>query len=693
MRFRFGDFVFDIQRQELCRQGVEIPLEPKAFQVLNHLLMYHDRAVSKEELHETCWQGEFVTDSAIVRCLKVIRQAVDDDGAQQHTIKTLRSYGYRFIAPVEVDPSAAVAFQDQAAALYQEQARLEGAADVSPPPGAENGRAARYAVLMGNGHYPLAKHLPDLQTPERDVDGLAEVLADSQIAQFQDVQRLKNCSHDEAFDALVRRLHTAQKDDLVLIYLAGHAWLSDQDRLHLAFVNTQTHRLDATSLEIEQIKDAIDTCQSTRIVIILDCCFSQEPGASGSPDALTAQLRWLASGRGKYILSTAPTLQEAQEKQTETYRTLTQHLIEGLRTGNADLDHCGSITMDQLYQYVFTSLLETDKPVPVKWDLSGKGRLILATSRHRLNNGIVSPTTAVRAHYDAIAQLFKKGDVIPFLGPGVVERALDPSPPIGRELAQRLADSAGFGDSADPLTLISQKIHIVAGRGVLYDNLRDIYQPDPYVYRPAPIHLFLARLPHPLLMFSTTYDTLLEDAFDEMGKKYVVVTHILHADSPDRGKVAFQYSDRKETVEKCLAQELVIDLSTWSVIYKLHGTFGLLDPEADEEIDSIVIAEEDYLALVKLLDHPQSTIPNHLARQFKKRMFLFLGYGLSDWNCRAVVDVIEGKGNFRRIQPYAVHETATEFERLYWESKRVRLLQTDLHAFIRELADATGIDV
>jgi hypothetical protein len=233
---------------------------------------------------------------------------------------------------------------------------------------------------------------------------------------------------------------------------------------------------------------------------------------------------------------------------------------------------------------------------------------------------------------------------------------------------------------------------VVAGRGVLYDNLRDIYQPDPYVYRPAPIHRFLARLPHPLLMLSTTYDTLLEDAFDEVGKKYAVVAHILHAESTDRGKIAVQYSDRKDTVRKYPAQDLVIDLSTWSVIYKLCGTFGLVDPEADEEIDSIVISEEDYLALVKLLDHPQSTIPNQLARQFKKRMLLFLGYGISDWNFRAVVDVIEGKGNFRRIQPYAIDETATEFERLYWESKRVRLLQTNLRAFIRELSGATGTD-
>ncbi len=267
-------------------------------------------------------------------------------------------------------------------------------------------------------------------------------------------------------------------------------------------------------------------------------------------------------------------------------------------------------------------------------------------------------------------------------------------PPVEEELAQRLADAAGFADHAHPFPLIAQQIQIVAGRGVLYDNLRDLYQPEPYVYTPTLVHRFLARLPEPFLILSTTYDTLLEEAFDEVGKKYAMVTYMFHGDThTDRGKVVVRYSDRKETVEKCLAQELVIDLSQWSVIYKLNGTFGLFDPSSDEEIDSLVVTEEDYIALVTLLEHPQTTIPNYLARQFKKCMFLFLGYSISGWNQRAVLDVIQRKGNFRRIQPYAVHQTVTEFERLYWDSKHVRVLETELHEFMDELADALGIDV
>ena len=78
-----------------------VPLAPKAFLVLMHLLVQRHRAVSKDELLATCWPSEFVTEAALTRCLRVIRQAVSDDGVRQHCIKTLHGYGYCFVAAVE----------------------------------------------------------------------------------------------------------------------------------------------------------------------------------------------------------------------------------------------------------------------------------------------------------------------------------------------------------------------------------------------------------------------------------------------------------------------------------------------------------------------------------------------------------------------------------------------------------------
>jgi DNA-binding winged helix-turn-helix (wHTH) protein len=105
MLFVFGECVLDVDRRELRRAGTVRPLEPEAFLVLMHLLTQRQRAVSKDELLATCWPHEFVTEAALTRCLKVIRQAVADDGVRQHVIKTLRGYGYRFVAAVEERPT------------------------------------------------------------------------------------------------------------------------------------------------------------------------------------------------------------------------------------------------------------------------------------------------------------------------------------------------------------------------------------------------------------------------------------------------------------------------------------------------------------------------------------------------------------------------------------------------------------
>jgi DNA-binding winged helix-turn-helix (wHTH) protein len=104
----FGAYELELDQRELRRAGEVVPLEPKAFKVLVYLLTHRHRAVSKSELLETLWPQEYVTESALTRSVRLIRQAVGDAGHQQHIIKTLRGYGYRFMADVILPPAEAV---------------------------------------------------------------------------------------------------------------------------------------------------------------------------------------------------------------------------------------------------------------------------------------------------------------------------------------------------------------------------------------------------------------------------------------------------------------------------------------------------------------------------------------------------------------------------------------------------------
>ena len=93
----FGDFVLDLPRYELRRNGVSVPVEPQVFDVLTQLVRHHHRVVTKIELFDAVWGGRFVGEAALSSRIKAVRRALGDDGVSQHVIRTVRGRGYQFV--------------------------------------------------------------------------------------------------------------------------------------------------------------------------------------------------------------------------------------------------------------------------------------------------------------------------------------------------------------------------------------------------------------------------------------------------------------------------------------------------------------------------------------------------------------------------------------------------------------------
>ena len=115
MRYIFGDYGLDTQRQELHRAGEPIKLRRKVFQVLVYLLAHRERVVPKQELLEHLWPDQFVGDEALKSCIKTLRQALGERGRTPRFIHTLHGQGYRFVAAVEERHEKASAVQALAA--------------------------------------------------------------------------------------------------------------------------------------------------------------------------------------------------------------------------------------------------------------------------------------------------------------------------------------------------------------------------------------------------------------------------------------------------------------------------------------------------------------------------------------------------------------------------------------------------
>ncbi len=101
MRYVFGDYEVDTQRDELRHGGIPCPLESQVFQMLVYLVQHRDRVVSKAELLEYLWPQQYISETTLSQRLRLVRKAVGESGRRQWVITTVPGRGYRFVATVE----------------------------------------------------------------------------------------------------------------------------------------------------------------------------------------------------------------------------------------------------------------------------------------------------------------------------------------------------------------------------------------------------------------------------------------------------------------------------------------------------------------------------------------------------------------------------------------------------------------
>ena len=98
MKYTFKDFSVNTAKREVRRGAEIVELEPRSYELLAYLIEHRDRAIGKDELQDEVWKT-IVSDGALTRSVMKLRQSLGDtDGS---IIKTIRGFGYRFVADVE----------------------------------------------------------------------------------------------------------------------------------------------------------------------------------------------------------------------------------------------------------------------------------------------------------------------------------------------------------------------------------------------------------------------------------------------------------------------------------------------------------------------------------------------------------------------------------------------------------------
>jgi DNA-binding winged helix-turn-helix (wHTH) protein len=100
VRTDFGPFSIDAQARQLFREGVELHLSPKAFDLLCLLLQERPKVVDRRELHARIWPATHVVDTNLNVLIAEIRKALGDSAQQPRYIRTVHGVGFSFCGAV-----------------------------------------------------------------------------------------------------------------------------------------------------------------------------------------------------------------------------------------------------------------------------------------------------------------------------------------------------------------------------------------------------------------------------------------------------------------------------------------------------------------------------------------------------------------------------------------------------------------
>jgi hypothetical protein len=322
---------------------------------------------------------------------------------------------------------------------------------------------------------------------------------------------------------------------------------------------------------------------------------------------------------------------------------------------------------------------------------------------------------ALQPPYGAIADYFEKGAIVPFLGAGVNFGTRQPPDaqwnkktttflPSGAELSQCLARDSSFPSEEkqdlDDLAKVAAFYVEAIERKSLIDQLHRLFDQD---FAPCEIHKYLAEIPTPLLIVTTNYDDLTERAFAAAGREYDLVVHA--NDCPEVAGSVLWWKAGATEPEPVPPVKLFIDLEKTTVIYKMHGTV-----DRRSKWDSYVITEDDYVDFLSRMTG-QTAVPALFMKAFYDRHFLFLGYGLRDWNLRVVLrnlrGILPGAGNTalandneeqdavteeRETAPksWAIQFQPSDLEKELWNARGVKIYDVDINEFVRCLRETAS---
>ena len=229
----------------------------------------------------------------------------------------------------------------------------------------------RWAVVVGISKYLHAKKgIPPLQYAHNDAQAFMDFLYSPNGGGFKpsDTKLLldEKATTNNIRSSLFTFLKKAEKDDLVIIYFAGHGApeAGRPDNLYLITYDTDPNDLASTAFPMWDMETALKRyIVADRVVILADACHSggvgQDTGlrSFGNANLINSYLANLDKTKpGRAIMTASETNQLSREgEQWKGHGVFTYYLLEALK-GKADTDGDGIVTIAEAFKYVYDNV-------------------------------------------------------------------------------------------------------------------------------------------------------------------------------------------------------------------------------------------------------------------------------------------------------------------------------------------------
>jgi hypothetical protein len=181
-------------------------------------------------------------------------------------------------------------------------------------------------------------------------------------------------------------------NDTLIFYYSGHGVPDSTGGIYLSTSEINPDNPRKRGFSFEDLTRLIQECISTKIVVILDSCYSgsakiskghEEDVVKIASAAIQRQSNDINTGEGRCILAASQALQEAYILEEKNHSIFTYYLLQGLEGEDEEaVDKYGNVTVDTLGKYVYNKIMslppdKKPKQKPIR-KVEASGDIVLA---------------------------------------------------------------------------------------------------------------------------------------------------------------------------------------------------------------------------------------------------------------------------------------------------------------------------